>query len=61
MQNQKKPVTLKKSKDNQPAQANYNTIKMLPLQVVAACLVLVSSTAIIALAGALAKLLGSVL
>lgn len=60
MQNKKKPVTLKKSKDNQPAQANYSSIKMLPLQVVAACLVLVSSAAIIALAGALVKLLGGV-
>lgn len=57
----KKPATLKKSKDNQPTQANYSSIKMLPLQVAAACLVLVSSTAIIALAGALAKLLGGVL
>lgn len=54
----KKPAT---PKDDQPTQANYSTIKMLPLQVVAACLVLASSTAIIAIAGALAKLLGSAL
>lgn len=58
MQNKKKPAT---PKDDQLAQANYNTIKLLPLQLVAGGLVLASSAVFIAIAGALVKLLGGAL
>lgn len=47
-------------KDSTLAQGNYNTVKMLPLLLAAAGLVLASSAVLIALAGALAKLLGGV-
>ncbi|GLR63749.1 hypothetical protein [Marinospirillum insulare] len=58
MQDKKKALP---KKDSTRLQGNYSTIRMLPLRVAAACLVLASSTVIIALAGALAKLLGGII